>query len=205
MLLLPITVGVALLSLGSTAGAYTGTDGIGIFFDMTGTQTCVTGVQPYTSVSAYVCALNVSEPSGVAAWEGHTVVEGPLLNTSYTLAGTGPVNVATPPDFLVGLNVPTPYAPVILLLTIQVFYQGPGPIKFGLGPHLPVSSFPNYPGPGYARGDDVSVLKRLTEISNVPIPGQENFFYLAFINDDADCPVTATESSTWGGVKDLYK
>jgi hypothetical protein len=204
--LLPLATGVVLLSLASAAGAYTGHDGIGIFFDQNGTQSCQEEVPGNTLITAYLCAMNISEESGLSGWEAHVVLDGTFAYSNFDLISG--LNVFTPPEFQVGLATKFDYAPVIVLLNITVFYLG-GPVRFGLGPTTPTSfprsQFPEGPGPGYAAGDDPGILRRLTEVTNVPIAGQPGFFYVAFVNDSEHCPVTSAERNSWGAVKALYR
>ncbi len=209
--LIALAVTVALLGLApGMAGAAPGVNTIGIFFDQSGSAaSACTVMSTAAPLTAYVLALNISEPSGISGWELCLAKEGNFpAGLSVTLTGQA-FNAFTAPMYQVGLTgAPLPYAPAITLMTLSTFYiGGTYTLKFGLGPTTPTSfaSAPEGPGPGYVRGDDVSVIHRLTEVTNVPIAGQPGFFWVAFVNDSANCPITATEESTWGGVKALYK
>lgn len=167
---------------------------IGVYFDQDATINCWS-VAPYVPISAYLCATNISESSGISGWECNVEV-GPLSNVlvlSWSLLGFA-VNARTPPDFAVGLASPLPWAPSIVLLDIQMLALGPLPIYFTLHPVYP-SSF-NPPSPGYAAGNDPGNL--------IPLGysvGSEDV--CAILN--GDCYAIGNEEMSWGGVKALYR
>ncbi len=209
----PLLVVTALLCAATPAAAFAGGDGLGIFFDTNGTQSCCT-VGADSLLTAYVCAVNISEPSGMAGFEMCIVVDGTVGFLSFDISPGPGQAIDFYPDltqFGVGYSIPMPYQPVMNLVTIHAyyFYQS-GPLKFGVGPTNPTSFgnplvHPDGPSAGYNAGEDVGLLKPLFPITNVPVPGAPRFFYVAFVNDPTDCPITATENTSWGGVKALYR
>ena len=198
------------LSLFAASTALAGSDpapnGIGIYFDLQGNSNCATPT-PYTPLNAYVLATNITG-HGISGWEATLLINPTSFPAGITMdIGLEALNVFTAPSFQVGYAVSRNGNPVNLL-TITTFYLG-GPIVYGIAPGFP-SSFGGL-NPGYADGLDPSILVPLVPSSNVPwtLPAYNvaqipaNAFVVAGANAPP-CPV-ATESNTWGGVKDLYK
>lgn len=123
----------------------------------------------------------------------------PFPLTYVVLAGG--VNTLTRPMFMVNLGVPLPRASEMVLMSISTIYAG-GSVLFGLAPCNP-SSFGGL-SPGYAVGNNPGTLKPLTPSSSVPWPGVPYGYGVAGINAGPGCPV-ASESSSWSGVKALYR
>ena len=160
-------------------------------------------------LTAYIMAINVSEPSGISGWECSLVTDPGtfLLGPVYTIANGG-VNALTAPNFDVALVPAVPRAPIIQLATWRIFYLG-GVIKLGLGPAQP-GHFSSNPGPGYAAGDDPSRRTRLHLECAINLAPQPDTYYVAIwgegcpvIGDEWPCVVSADQSS-WGGIKQLY-
>lgn len=188
-------------------------DGIGVYFDTGAVSNCSTA-SPYTTVNGYLIGTNLSR-GGASGWEATLLINPTTFPAGISLGiGAGALNVLTAPDFQVGFS-PSRAGSEVVFLSITTFYLG-GPILFGVGPCVP-SSFGGL-NPGYADPLDPAILVPLTPSSNVPwtlpiyldvntnLPpnGPANSFVVAGVNAGTGCP-TATEQSTWGGVKDLYK
>ncbi len=188
-------------------------DGIGVYFDLSGTSNCEMSPAPYTPLTAYLLLTNPSRPS-VGGWEAALLINPTSFPTGITLdPGFLSIVPLVPPYLQVGLPVARAGNP-ILLLTISTFYMG-GTIEFGLGPCVP-SSFGGL-SPGYADGADTEILVPLTVSGHVPwtlpvytggdpVTAPPNSFECAWFNSATDCPeVDAAEPSSWGSVKALYR
>ena len=165
---------------------------------------------PYTVLTAYVMAVNISDASGISGWECALVTDPGTVpaGVTYTIANGG-VNALSAPDFAVTLSPAVPRTTHMSLATWQTFYLG-GVIKFGLGP-APSGHFPSEPGPGYAAGDDPSRWTRLHVSCAMSASPQADTYYVAewgvgcpVIGDEWPCVVPAAETS-WGGIKQLYQ
>jgi hypothetical protein len=169
-------------------------DGIGLYYDLGATEYCRTGVSAQTNL--YLLATNLSQPSGLSGWEAHVTYTVPTgcFETGWTLP-TGSLNVSAAPDFVVGLGEPAPWAPAILLATYGILVFCPDCIEFYVGP----CNTPSIPGvPVYAAGDDPGLLLPLQQSS-----GSSDLPVLQ-INCDP-CTVVGNETSTFGGVKSMYR
>ncbi len=139
-------------------------DVLGIYFDPDGTVNEV-AVPQGTTVPAYLCLLNASAGSGVAGWEcAITYTEG-FVVLYWDIQGGG-INIGTLPDFFVGLPVPLPWSPSIVLMQMTVWTPIEGLCEFYLHP----TSLPSLPGSMvYAPGNDIGNLIPL----NWPTGGEE--------------------------------
>lgn len=186
------------LCLAGTAAAQIGwsADQIGIYFDEAGSQFCgVAG--PSTMPQAYLVIKNAQY--GVAGWECQVAVVPPAdgLVLSYNTLGTGPINIYTPPDFMVGLGVPFPRAGAVVVAAINLFVGGPDPWLFYVRA-LPPQLRPSIPGyPAYAAAEDPDILSPLFVSSG------DQALPVAQLN--GDCAIVATQDDTWGGVKGMYR
>ncbi|MHB8079969.1 MAG: hypothetical protein ACYDIE_12025 [Candidatus Krumholzibacteriia bacterium] len=196
-----------LLSLAPVASA---TDGIGIYLDQAGTTNCSAAPAPYSAVTLYVVAKNISSTvSGLSGWECGILFD-PVapIGLSFTVLN-GMLNVLSPPNFSVGGN-PIAYADAMPLMTISFLYAG-SPVKVAIGPSTP-SSFGVFPweslppAPGYAVGDNPGDLRVLQPSSNTP-SGTPLFFWVYYLGVPESCPGSpvGTEPSSWGSVKTLFK
>ncbi len=202
-----MVVGLMLCAVSATADPVDpAPDGIGIYFDSGGESNCSLAA-PFTTVTAYLLALNLTTPSGIIGWEcSISTSPANLSGITYTLAGHA-FNIFAPPKFSVGLAAALPCVPAITLMTMRTFYMG-GPVQFAIGPCVPCAFGPNSyfpqlpPGPGYALGNNPGMLKRLYPSTADLVPGTSDTYWVAGIN--ADCPVANVQDS-WGGVKALYQ
>jgi hypothetical protein len=137
---------------GQGASQITGSDVAGLFFDEFGLQNWA---QSYgEAVTLYLCLLNASAPSGVSGWECRVEWTGDLMVLGWHPRGVA-INVATPPEFVVGLGAPLPWQPSIVLMDFQVFSWTSGPRLFYLHP----VAVPSLPGSMvYAAGSDPGSL-----------------------------------------------
>ncbi len=184
------------------------TDIIGVFFDEQGYLPC--GFQlPYTTLTAYVLAIDISEPSGLSGWECSLVTDPATFASGVTVTlANGGVNALTEPDFDVTLPAVVPRAPIIKLATWSAFYIG-GVVKYGIGPAHP-GHFPDDPGAGYAAGDDPARRMRLRMRCGDAAPQPDTYYAAVMgmgcptIKDLGSC-LTPVEDATWGAVKQLYR
>jgi hypothetical protein len=133
-------------------------DVLGVWFDTTGSLHETTTSAPNQPVTAYLLLLNASEPSGVAGWECTVdVLASQETPYSWVIAGSNPLNIFTPPEFVVGLAAPTPWSEVILLATCTLIVPAPATeveiyVHAWRNPSLPGPPYT----PAYAAGDDPS-------------------------------------------------
>lgn len=185
-----------LLLMASTAMAQIDPDpnGIGVFFDQAGTIRC--GQATGGMLSVYVIASNISCPGGIGGWEANVTMNAPgLMYLSAVLAGTGPINLYTAPEFQVGLGVPMGYAPNMLLATVNYFVMAGTPGTFFVGPIVHPQSIPG--AACYADGADVGHL--------VPFQPPQGLWTLPAALLNTPCGLVGADPATWGGVKGMFK
>jgi hypothetical protein len=158
--------------------------------------------------SAYVVIQNLSSPSGLSGyefclcnWDGTPFMAPPsCFITGYTYP-PGAINAATEPCFAVGLATPLPNAgwcTKILTINLLVFCQDCW--CFGVEPNIP-ASIPDHMA--YADGINPGLLKILNPCTG---PDQDSC-YMTCLNCPwcpPDPPI-ASEPSTWGALKGLYR
>jgi len=192
---------LALVLVAANAFAQTdpGPNGIGIYFDESGTSNFLASAPQYTMVNAYLLATRITQSAGLSGWEAEiAITPAPAVAPTYSLNNNG-LNVLTAPIFQVGMATALPYAPAMKLLTISILNFG-APMSFAVGPCTPSSFANKYPG--YADGMDPGLLIGLTPSCNVPVAGRTNFFTVATF---MLTPPVATENDSWSGVKNLYQ
>ncbi len=207
--LLALMFGALVLPHGSPAQPPPPHETMGVYFDAGGYLDCY-GQEPYTMVTAYLLARDITAPSGISGWECSLVTDPADFMAAVTITlANGGVNASTAPDYDVTLPAAVPSAPVIRLATWTTFYLG-GPIKFAIGPAHP-GHFPDDPGPGYVAGDDPGSRTRLylrCAWSQAPQPDTYNVAIFGMgcplIKDLPPCAVPV-ETSTWGTIKELYR
>lgn len=193
-LLLTLAVSVC---FAATAAAQVGwnSDEIGYFFDQAGTEYCATAAPGMAH--AYLVIKNPE--FGVGGWECYAPITAPAdgMVLSYDLMGLGPINIYTPPYFMVGMGVPFPLASRIHVATANLFLGGTGAWLFYVKA-LPTAYRPSIPGvPCYAMGEDVNVL--------VPLSSTSGSFNLPVAQLNNGCGVVGAQDDTWGGVKSMYR
>jgi len=157
-------------------------------------------------LTAYVVLINASQPGGVHGFEfsltnadGSTFMPPPMdFVISYNLPPGG-INVDTAPDFIVGIATPLPWSPCITLISISMLVFAPESWCFGVRP----ISFPSIPGHmAYADGADPGNL-----LPMYPNTGPDAPDYMMACLNSFDCPTgpVATENSSWGTLKSLYR
>jgi hypothetical protein len=169
-------------------------DGIGMYFDMGGTQYCADGVGG-GQVLLYLVITRASQASGVSGWEAHvdyTVPDG-CFEQGWTLLGDGPLNVSAAPDFIVGLATPFPGADAIAIAEYGVLVFCADCIEFVVR----AADNPSLPGvPLYAAGDDPGLFIPLQNSAGEGgATGQIN----------CGCSTVPNEDATWGSLKTLYR
>lgn len=178
-------------------------DHIGIYFDQQGEVYCAHPA-PYTTVTAYLVATQVTEPSGLSAWVARIVTQPESLpaGLNFTLQQPG-VSILPAPFFYAQLSPAVPRAPAITLLSMSTFYLG-GVVLLAVGA-AETTLFPADPGPGYAAGSDPTSWRRFTVWSGVPLSGVPHTWTVAAIGGGFPiCIVDENEASTWGVLKKLY-
>ena len=195
-----------LLSLATVAFAQVdpAENGIGLYFDMDATEVCLTTAAPFTPISAYLLATNITEESGISGWEMEVLIDGPLVAAAWELIGIQPLNVFTAPVFAVGLGEHGLANPivnnVVHLATLTAYVLAPtDQVSFGIKPHC--SSSWNPPAPGYAAGNNAGNLVPFL-VSGGGFDALEN--PVAQINTD-ECSVVSNDDVSFGSVKALYR
>ncbi|MCP4144896.1 MAG: hypothetical protein GY752_06380 [bacterium] len=177
-------------------------NGIGLYFDEFGYEVCLTTAAPFTPITAYLLATNISEESGISGFECEVTTDGLLTAAAWSLNGVQPLNVFAAPLFAVGLGENELATPVInnvvLLATLTAYVLDPADqVSFGVK-NLDAGSF-DPPAPGYAAGDNAGLLVPLQVSSGFPYGAA-----VAQINIDP-CGVVANEDVSFGSVKALYR
>ena len=169
-------------------------EGFGVFFDLDYTSRCTT-LSATGLLNAYVVASNISRPT-LGGWEGKVSIDNPnFMFMSATLAGSGPINMLTAPEFMVGLGVPMEAAPNLRLVTIVYYVMALQPANLFVGP---CTSFQSIAGEAcYADGADPGIL--------VPFQAPAGSWLLPAAKVNQVCDIVAIEDETWGGVKGMFK
>jgi hypothetical protein len=145
----------------------------------------------------YMIVTNASAQAGVWGYEMLLTFSPAgiltLINTEY--AGQA-INVATPPEYSVGLAAPLPWARDVRLATLTFFVAATTPATVTVGP----STIPSVPGElVYVDGGDVGNLIPLN-----PSSGDQANAIFGFNTGPLNPPI-ANDEDTWGGVKNLYR
>jgi len=177
-------------------------NGIGLYFDEFGYEVCMTTAAPFTPITAYLLATNITEESGISGFECEVTTDGLLTAPAWALNGVQPLNVFAAPLFAVGLGENELATPIInnvvLLATLTAYVLAPtDQVAFGVK-NLDASSF-NPPAPGYAAGNNAGLLVPLQVSSGFPYSNA-----VAQINIDP-CGVVANDDVSFGSVKALYR
>lgn len=196
-----LVLGLTLLMAGSAmAQVDPDPDGIGLFFDGAYTNRC--GSAASGMLPLYLVASNLSNgANGLAGWEAQVSFDGAgVMFLNALLAGQGPINLYTAPEFQVGLGLPMEAAPNLLLATINYFVMAPTPAYFRIHPIAHAQSIPGECI--YADGIDVGDLRPFQHPQGV---GPQGAWTLPAAILNAPCDVVAVEDDTWGGVKGMFK
>jgi len=169
-------------------------NGLSVFFDAQTPVRCQ--MVPTGLKTVYLVATNLSQVAGLSGWEGRVYCDNPAwMFLSATVHGNGPINILTPPDFMVGLYSPMESRPFMLLVSLQFFVQNLAPTPFRVGQ----CSSPSTPGaPCYADGVDPGILVRFVS------PAADWSLPVAWANSP-DCNIVQIQDETWGGVKGMFK
>ena len=167
-------------------------DGIGIYFDTDATQYCLKYLGG--RIFAYLILTNCSEPSGIGGWACRMTVTIPAGNYAYGWDLYGADNMSTPPDYVCGLGSAIPYAPAMLLARQECWVHVPDAMTFYIGP---VSTPPIWGYPAYAAGDDPGRIK--------PMYVASGSYDLPVAQLNGVCSVIATEQTSFGHVKSMYR
>jgi hypothetical protein len=187
-------------------------DMMGIYFDLTADNNCLTAPN-FAQFDAYLVLTN-STAAQINAYEMSYTnvffvggVEDPINANSFfqfqTVVANGVVsgvNVAPPGtplagDLIVGLAAPLPYSDAIILHKWQYGFFGASPgwsVEMYIGP----SSAPSLPGGlPVVQGTDTGLMTVGYSTGGADVP-------VATINGDC---VVAVEEASWGSVKSLYR
>ncbi len=119
-------------------------------FDTNGIDTRATTTAPNQTVTAYLLMAESSIPDLIYGWECTVQITtgGPQPVVIWELAGVNPLNIGTPPEFIVGLQLPMPHGVVVVLATATIVVPDPdSEIEFRIlsVPRPSVVSPPGYP------------------------------------------------------------
>ncbi|MHB8079315.1 MAG: hypothetical protein ACYDIE_08680 [Candidatus Krumholzibacteriia bacterium] len=173
------------IGLLASAGAAAASDEIGLFFDEKAELPCLRA-EAFTTPTAYLLLLDPSASGGVYGWECTLDYTSVMLIGSPAISGVG-LNVASPPEFQVGLGAPLPRAPVVKLASLQ-FLLLDRTAAFYIYP------FRQGETPQYADGSDPSILLPMTP------RGMAGGALVAGVN----LPECITVDATWGRIKHVY-
>jgi hypothetical protein len=153
-------------------------NGLGLYYDIAGTNRTNLTPSPGATISTYLVAKNITALDGMSSWETEIVFSSNVLMDDVTYAFSNPtacLNALTPPIFAVSMSPVLPTAPSIYLMRVRFFMPDEGGIvNLGVGPATP-SSFGT--SPGYVNGG-MTTLVPFSPVSNVPVPGRPNCFYV---------------------------
>jgi hypothetical protein len=199
---------LALILVAGNAFAQTSNmpNGIGIYFDVTGTSNTLMSAPLYTQVTAYVVATRVDQASSIAAVEFALAYSVAPVGLGYTYPSSAFANVLSPPDFQVGIAPPLPVALAMVLTNISFLNMGV-PLLIAMGPCNP-TSFPLTQTPGAIDGADFSHKFPLFGVAYSMPAVAPYFFYLAGFmtpGPEVGSGPSATENDSWGSVKSLYQ
>lgn len=130
-------------------GIYTAPDGTGVSH-----MDAIVG--PIYTV--YVCVDNGSRLAGISGWELTISHSYNVVPHGWDIQGTNPLNIGSPPDFMVGLQYPLPYADPNCILIFDFFVTDTNPAWFSVDP-CPWPSIPDHPV--YADGADPGIVVAL--------------------------------------------
>lgn len=146
------------------ANAQGTSDLIGIYTADDGTGANYMDANLYQPYTVYLCVENASEVSGIIAWECNIETTSGLMVLAWDLtwgkyATSGPLNIGTPPDFIVGVGkTPLENSDCINLMSITYMVTDPSPQYFWIHPS-PVPSLPDHPV--YIPNHNIGLLKPL--------------------------------------------
>ena len=173
-------------------------DGMGIYFDMDATITCVENDPGMAPVEVYLLLTNPSGPT-VGAWECDIPEDVEAYIAGIWVMANDGLNTGSGTEYQVGLGlVPFPVeGNVFLLASRSMLFLGleTDHAVFSLGGVAGSQSFPGGE-PGYLV--DLGIL----------VPCQVPFGVLggetAWVNMPGSCNIVANDDMTWGEVKSLY-
>jgi hypothetical protein len=182
-----------------------GRNSSGVYFDE-GALTYCTETSVGGQVTAYYCLTRITAPSGISFWEATMEVSSSGTILAYALRGSA-VNAKTAPEFVVSLSTPLPYQSSLVVLEMTVGVNDIHPIGLrarpAAEPTIPNSPFPL---PVYAPGDDPTDYRTVGySFGWDPETGIPR--WCAVINPIGGCPADplATDATSWGGIKSLYR
>jgi hypothetical protein len=187
---------VALLSLTvGVCSAFAQDPGdIGLFFDVSGTQTFAT-INPGIPFWVYVVAFDT--PGGIAGWEGSMQRDPSLLLGSEILT-PGALNVGTSENWIVGLSSCLPGAgPTVLVTLSYIVFTPVFDVLFCFTPSTP-SSFGGV-APGWL--DCGGSLIPFGVAAN----GQGVYPDGCAVGNATGLEPVATDQESWGALKALYR
>ncbi len=187
----------ALMASAAFAQADPDPDGISVYFDLAGEQTCFDSIAPFELVNANLLITNPSR-GGVSGWECNVTATG-FTAPGWTLvagADLGGAAAGAFQEFFVGIgpgDLALMGAETVLVATFEGYVMDPaGVCEFFVGPY----TTPSVPGaPAYTDPIDVGII--------VPLQVASGNYDLAVAQVNT-CTVVETEAQSWGGVKALF-
>ncbi len=191
--ILPSILTFWLMILPWKGSASTLSNSIGIYFDESGTKTCVDNVSSYPiAMPAYLILKYVSCSGGIGGWEAY-VDSDPSLSVSFVSLRGNTISFGEFPNLIVGQCTPLPADSLVVLAEFMVIAQGPGGIylKPSISPMIdgaqsPIFVFGDNPDlfalTNYAYGDSCTACSTIGDIE-CPV---ENTYPLGRINSESD-------------------
>ncbi len=193
-----ICAGALLIATGVLAQADPQADMIGIYFDEEAYVTW-TEVPVGETCTAYLCLTRISWPSGISGWECHIEYTPSASVLEWNYRGDG-INALIPPEFCVGIYLPLPWAPSIVVMDFLVLVTGPEVIEFTVRAADNPSIWLPCPLPVYAPGDYMGELQTLGYSG-----GWDGCYPDVCANINGGPMVVPAEAATWGTVKTIYR
>ncbi len=170
-------------------------DLIGIFTSDDGTGLSHMDAIVGPTYTLYVCLLNGSAAAGIAGWEMTISYSSNVVAYNWNIQGTNPLNIGTPPDFIVGYQYPKPFDDPNCILTFDFFVTDTNPAWFSIDP-CPWPSIPGYTC--YVDGANIGLLIPMNWYSG---GDQYPEFQINSFNDPLETETFALSRDDGGWVK----
>jgi hypothetical protein len=193
---------LTLLPFSSFAQVDPSPNSCGFYFDEGATQNCFFTTVSYQQITGYICLTNLTDHSGISAWECRVEVTSNGLVAPCWLLLHGS-NFSELPDFVVILSIwnPIPWSPNVPLAEFTAFVVHPGASVYFRIVASSTPSMPGHNGMVVAAGNNEFLLIPIYNSTGYDSQGVPNI--CAAVNSAGPCPVP-TENTTWGGVKAMF-
>ena len=170
----------------------------GLFFDECGTVNCDSSAVG-VPVTTYLLVKNVSDPTGVIAWQCSISHDESIYVLGCLIRGNA-INVGSGGNYIVGLAEPLPTAPVMVLAEYQVLALAGGGMSVDYlngGPLL---------NPGFVAAENPNVITEMyVEYGGLGI-ASISFGPLACPRSNASTsPPVREECASWSAVKCVFR